>query len=92
MTMRKSPRVTLVMGSVSSTSTGLTSMFTRPSTSAAISADPKLATAMPGNSRPDPGAASSASHPASSGAGGRPSRPGAWAARRLRRTCTLRCA
>ncbi|KAG1448044.1 hypothetical protein G6F57_016938 [Rhizopus arrhizus] len=42
--------------------------------------------------RPDPGAASSASHPASSGAGGRPSRPGAWAARRLRRTCTLRCA
>ncbi|KAG1256515.1 hypothetical protein G6F65_016282 [Rhizopus arrhizus] len=50
MTMRKSPRVTIVMGSVSSTSTGLTSTFTRPSTSAAISADPKLATAMPGNS------------------------------------------
>ncbi|MNN89953.1 hypothetical protein D3C81_2078370 [compost metagenome] len=49
MTTRKRPRVTIVMGSVSNTRTGLTSMFTRPSTSAAMSAEPKLATVMPGS-------------------------------------------
>src|SRR5690606_29385049 len=48
-TMRNRPRVTMVMGSVNNTSTGLTSMFNRPSPSAATSAEPKLATVMPGS-------------------------------------------
>src|SRR5690606_4678511 len=45
---RNSPKVTTVMGRVSSTNTGLTSVLSRPSTSAAMSAAPKDATLMPG--------------------------------------------
>src|SRR5690606_39642294 len=47
--IRNRPSVTMVMGSVSRTSTGLTSMFSKPSTSAATRAEPKLATVMPGS-------------------------------------------
>src|SRR5690606_41927033 len=45
---RNRPSVTMVMGSVSSTRTGLTKVLSRPSTSAAISALPNDDTAIPG--------------------------------------------
>ena len=48
MTKRNKPSVSNVTGSVSSTSSGRTSVLNRPSTSAASIAVPKLLTVTPG--------------------------------------------
>src|SRR5690606_30524064 len=48
-TRKNKPKVTIVMGKVNRTKNGLTRVLSKPSTKAAISAEPKEATLIPGN-------------------------------------------